>query len=81
LGVRGESQPLRESTLFQVLTATVDLENRDKKVNGKQDILVNQGLHKAAYFLPTYSTLYLKSYTEQLDNKRRSRGYKLERKK
>ena len=33
------------------------------KVNGEklEEIPLNQGLHKAAQFLPTYSTLYLKS--------------------
>jgi hypothetical protein len=41
----------------------------------------HQGLDKAAHFLPTYSTLYLKSYPEKFDNKKKSRGYKLEREK
>jgi hypothetical protein len=33
------------------------------KVNGEklEAILLNQGIDKAAHFLPTYSTLYLKS--------------------
>jgi hypothetical protein len=53
------------------------------KVNGEklEAIPLNQGLDKPAHFLPTYSTLYLKSLPEKLDNKRRSRGYKLEKKK
>jgi hypothetical protein len=34
---------------------------------------------KSAYSLAIYSIQYLKFQSEQLDNKRRSRGYKLER--
>ena len=53
------------------------------KVNGEklEAIPINQGLDKAAHFLPTYSTLNLKSEPEEFDNNRRSRGYKLKRKK
>ena len=53
------------------------------KVNGEklEAIPLKSGTRQAAHFLPTYSTLYLKSQPEQFDNKSRSRGYKFERKK
>jgi hypothetical protein len=53
------------------------------KVNGEklEAIPLKSGTTQAAHYLPTYSTLHLKSWPEQFDNKRKSRGYKLERKK
>jgi hypothetical protein len=53
------------------------------KVNGEklETIPLKSVTRQAAHFLPTYSTFYLKSYPEQSNSKRRSRGYKLERKK
>ena len=46
------------------------------KLNGEklEAIPLKSGLNKAAHFHPTYSKLYLKSYREQFDKKRRSRG-------
>ena len=44
-------------------------------------IQLKSGTRQGCHFLPTYSIGYSKSYPEQLDNKRRSRQYKLERKK
>jgi hypothetical protein len=45
------------------------------KVNGEklEAIPLKSGTRHAAHFLPTYSPLYLKSWPEQFDNKRRSR--------
>ena len=52
------------------------------KVNGEklETIPLKSGTRQGCHFLPTYSTLYLISQPEQFDNKRRSRGYKLEKK-
>jgi hypothetical protein len=51
------------------------------KLNGeKLEAIPLKGREKSAQSLPTYSIYYLKSYPEKL-NKRRSKGYKLERKK